>query len=136
MTCQNICLRSKNVSVKKWEHEIRDAHIRTRTRGITISYLKSHLRVAFVIPSWNHRVVFQCNCVPSVGIVMTSAVDWLISKFGTNFARNSNFHIRMTILCQLRDSVTPALEMCSHCILSICNIYLFLALVLRAGFAF
>ena len=38
---------------------------------------------------------------------MTSAVDWLISKFGTNFARNSKFHIRMTILCQLRDSVTP-----------------------------
>ena len=41
---------------------------------------------------------------------MTSAVDWLISKFRTNFARNSNFHIRMTILCQLRDSVTPALR--------------------------
>ena len=47
---------------------------------------------------------------PSVGIVMTSAVDWLMSKVGTNFARNSKFHIRMTILCQLRDSVTPALE--------------------------
>ena len=29
---------------------------------------------------------------------MTSAVDWLISKFGTNFARNSKFHIRITIL--------------------------------------
>ena len=41
---------------------------------------------------------------------MTSAVDWLMSKFGTNFARNSKFHIRMTILCQLRDSVTPALS--------------------------
>ena len=40
---------------------------------------------------------------------MTSAVDWLISKFGTNFARNSKFHIRMTILCQFRDSVKPAL---------------------------
>ena len=40
---------------------------------------------------------------------MISAVDWLISKFGTNIARNSKFHIRMTILCQLRDSVTPAL---------------------------
>ena len=40
---------------------------------------------------------------------MTSAVDWLMSKFGTKFARNSKFHIRMTILCQLRDSVTPAL---------------------------
>ena len=26
--------------------------------------------------------------------------------------------------------------MCSHCILSICNIYLFPVLVLRAGFAF
>ena len=40
---------------------------------------------------------------------MTSVVDWLISKFETNFARNSKFHIRMTILCQLWDSVTPAL---------------------------
>ena len=31
----------------------------------------------------------------------------------------------------------PALSaICSHCILSICNIYLFPALVLRAGFAF
>ena len=41
---------------------------------------------------------------------MTSAVDWLMSKFGTNFARNSKIYIRMTFLCQLRDSVTPALE--------------------------
>ena len=41
---------------------------------------------------------------------MTSAVDWLMSKFGTNFARNSKFHIRMTILCQLRDSVTLAIK--------------------------
>ena len=39
---------------------------------------------------------------------MTSVVDWLRSKFGTNFAQKSKFHIRMTILCQLRDSVTPA----------------------------
>ena len=28
------------------------------------------------------------------------------------------------------------LAICAHCILSICNIYLFPALVLRAGFAF
>ena len=28
------------------------------------------------------------------------------------------------------------LAICSHCFLSICNIYLFPALVLRAGFAF
>ena len=28
------------------------------------------------------------------------------------------------------------LTICSHCILSICNIYLFPILVLRAGFAF
>ena len=28
------------------------------------------------------------------------------------------------------------LAICSHCILSICNIHLFPALVLRAGFAF
>ena len=41
---------------------------------------------------------------------MTSAVDWLMSKFGINFARNSKFHIRMTILWQLRDSVTLALQ--------------------------
>ena len=43
-------------------------------------------------------------------MVITSAVDWLMSKFGTNFARNSKLHMRMTILCQLRDSVTPAIE--------------------------
>ena len=29
-----------------------------------------------------------------------------------------------------------SVSICSHCILSICNIYLFPALVLRAGFAF
>ena len=28
------------------------------------------------------------------------------------------------------------IAICSHCILSICNIYLFPVLVLRAGFAF
>ena len=39
---------------------------------------------------------------------MTSAVDWLMSKL--NFARNSKFHIRMTILYQLRDSVTLAMK--------------------------
>ena len=41
---------------------------------------------------------------------MPSAVDLLMSMFGTNFTRNSKFHIRMTTLCQLRDSVTPALS--------------------------
>ena len=25
MTCQNTCLRGKNVSVKQWEHEIHEA---------------------------------------------------------------------------------------------------------------
>ena len=30
----------------------------------------------------------------------------------------------------------PLFVICSHCILSICNIYLFPGLVLRAGFAF
>ena len=30
----------------------------------------------------------------------------------------------------------PRLTICSHCILSICNIYLFPVLVSRAGFAF
>ena len=35
------------------------------------------------------------------------------------------------------DRQLPArLAICSHCILSICNIYLFTVLVLRAGFAF
>ena len=32
--------------------------------------------------------------------------------------------------------VPVRLAICSHCILSICNIYLFPVLVLRAGFAF
>ena len=36
-----------------------------------------------------------------------------------------------------RDNGLPALlAICSHCILSICDIYLFPVLVLRAGFAF
>ena len=39
---------------------------------------------------------------------MLSAVDLLMPKFGTNFAQNLKFHIRMTILCQHRDSVTVA----------------------------
>ena len=35
------------------------------------------------------------------------------------------------------EKLLPArLEICYHCILSICNIYLFPVLVLRAGFAF
>ena len=36
----------------------------------------------------------------------------------------------------LRKYLPARLAICSHCILSICNIYLFPALVLRAGFAF
>ena len=32
--------------------------------------------------------------------------------------------------------LSARLTICSHCILSICNIYLFPVLVLRAGFAF
>ena len=36
----------------------------------------------------------------------------------------------------LHDSINEQLAICSHCILSICNIYLFPVLVLRAGFAF
>ena len=32
--------------------------------------------------------------------------------------------------------LTARLAICSHCILSICSIYLFPVLVLRAGFAF
>ena len=32
--------------------------------------------------------------------------------------------------------LTKRLAICSHCVLSICNIYLFPVLVLRAGFAF
>ena len=32
----------------------------------------------------------------------------------SKFAQNSKFHIRLTILCQLRDSVTPALKGSIH----------------------
>ena len=41
---------------------------------------------------------------------MASAVDWLATKFGAIFAQNSKFHIRVAIWCQVRDSVTPALQ--------------------------
>ena len=34
------------------------------------------------------------------------------------------------------EKLTARLAICSHCILSICNIYLFPVWVLRAGFAF
>ena len=36
----------------------------------------------------------------------------------------------------LRKELPARLAICFHCILSICNIYLFPALVFRAGFAF
>ena len=35
-----------------------------------------------------------------------------------------------------RKKLLARLTICSHCILSVCNIYLFSVLVLRAGFAF
>ena len=63
---------------------------------------------------------------------MTSAVEWLMSKFLTNFTRNSKFHIRMTILCQLRDSVKLALlnvfgvGVSSHILYS-CIVYLYVS---------
>ena len=41
-------------------------------------------------------------------LLMNSAVDWLMSKFRTTFARNSKFHIRKTILCQFLDSIKIA----------------------------
>jgi hypothetical protein len=66
-------------------------------------YKNSHLRVAFVCCSG--AIVW-----PSVGIVLASAVHWLLTKSGAIFARNSKFHIRMAIWCQFRDSVTPALK--------------------------
>jgi hypothetical protein len=66
-------------------------------------YKNSHLRVAFVCGS--SAIVW-----PSVGIVLASAVHWLLTKFGVIFARNSKFHIHMAIWCQFWDSVTPALQ--------------------------
>ena len=69
-------------------------------------YKNSHLRVAFVCGSG--AIVW-----PSVGIVLASAVHWLLTKFGAIFVRNSKFHIRMAIWCQFRDSVTPALVKCT-----------------------
>ena len=46
---------------------------------------------------------------PSVGIVLASAVTWLLTNVGAIFVRNSQFHIRVSIWCQFRDSVTGAL---------------------------
>lgn len=73
---------------------------------LRVNYLNrnAHLRVAFVCGSG--AIVW-----PSVGIVLASAVDWLLTKFGAIFVRNSKFHIRMAIWCQFRDSVTPALSL-------------------------
>ena len=45
--------------------------------------------------------------------------------------------VLFTAILIIFENFLPALlAICSHCILSICNIYLFPALVLRAGFAF
>jgi len=85
-------------------------------------------RVAFVCPaykllgdnvsldvtSWLCRVptrgIRVCIVWPSVGIVVSSVVNWFSTCIGVNFSRNKNFHIRVSIWCVFRDSVTPALR--------------------------
>ena len=78
-------------------------------------------RVAFVWPSCelideklNLSAAIVCGSAtvvcPSVGVVFASAIDWLFTKFGATFERNSKFHIRVAICFRIRDSVTPALE--------------------------
>ena len=87
----------------------------------TLNTTSCSYRVAYVCPAGklldkklHLRVASVCDSVaivwPSVGIVIASAVDWLATKFGAIFARNSKFHIRVAIWCQVRDSVTPALD--------------------------
>ena len=51
-----------------------------------------------------NRVSIVC---PSVGFVHASAQHWLFTKFVTNIARNSKFHIRVAIVCQNRLGLTP-----------------------------
>jgi len=51
------------------------------------------------------RVFIVC---PSVWIEVSSVVNWFSTYIGANFSRNKNFHIRVSIWCVFRDSVTPA----------------------------
>ena len=44
--------------------------------------------------------------------------------------------VRFGLLCVANFWERARLAICSHCLLSICNIYLFPVLVLRAGFGF
>ena len=60
-----------------------------------------------------------------------------VSCFGVRFSVMFHFIFVHYTLSSVWVAEWPArLAICSPCILSICNIYLFPALVLRAGFAF
>ena len=69
----------------------------------------SHVCVAFVFGSG--AIVYGSGAIawPSLYIVLASAVDWILIKFGATFVRTSKNHIRVSIGCQLRDSVIQAL---------------------------
>ena len=64
-----------------------------------------------------------------------------VSCFGVRVSVMFHFMFVIILLVQfgllsVHLLVPTRLAICSHCILSICNIYLFPVLVLRAGFAF
>lgn len=73
---------------------------------------KVHLSAAIVY-SYTAIVCGSATIVwPSVGFVFASATDWLLTKIGATFARNSKIHIRVSIYFQIRESVTPAWRRC------------------------
>ena len=60
-----------------------------------------------------------------------------VSCFGVRFSVMFHFMFVHYTFSSFWVAELPArLAICSHCIFSICNIYLFPTLVLRAGFAF
>ena len=59
-----------------------------------------------------------------------------VSCFGVRVSVMFHFMFVHYTFSNILGNSCPGLAICSHCILSICNIYSFTVLVLGAGFAF
>ena len=67
----------------------------------------------------------------AVGVTLPSACFWINAFWGRDCCIHPYSCLKMgPLYTDLRYAI------CTHCILSICNIYLFPVLILRAGFAF
>ena len=73
-------------------------------------FVRPTSKLRFQTPRLLVAFVFGSSAIvrPSAGIVLHSARNWTLARFGAKIERNSKFHIRI-VLCQFRDSVMPAL---------------------------